>query len=744
MKPRRGSFDASEEDAIALRQVDELLDEDRRLSLSSNTSNFSTSPRRRSSLPYALPSQGGSKRLLVSLVATVGLSAVSSRQLARLDRHSNLATLAFPLSHFGTLAVVAYALGWLRPRGVLGISAGGGQGAGDAAGRKIAWGAGAASALALVLRLWEVRMGDHRLAEALEVFTIPTLLALLPYATSKLTYSSTPHAQPGMGFVTAAAVVTFLVGFALIGTPANGAGLALGLLRLPLEAIVLVLIKEGLTAEEQSASLVSLLSLPISLLLPAEEAPRTLDPTAYASLSATLLLTVLSQIALLCAIHFSTSTSTPASTLFPRNLILLVWATRGREGIPLRENWMQIALVYGVGSIALLWTDSEVVEAVKSLRSGGEGSNYLPVGNGQAGSPSLNIPSPPPHIRKSSDHHVLHAPANSSRPSLLSLVPFLPLLVYLITTPATTSSLSSACTYLPPSLRSTVCPTSSSPKSRTVDLVVSYYDEDLARTKQHINHIRLETEFVKPRSSRVVVYNKGPRSEKQIREGLMLKRADEVVELPNLGREGATYLKHIMLHYNSTLSALSPSYRPESSPSLASATAQLRTKTLADHTYFLQPHLAWDFVALPRLELIGPDTGFAHLGPYIQSKCGRDENVNIDFPVAKEIFSMFAQQVCPPTGQTMAWSGQFVVSKRRILANPYARYAAVDEIIEAPKGHWVHDMWGPNESGGPSNPAVGHSIERAWPSIFACWDRRLADECTNDVADKEKCQCLDC
>ncbi|GAA5857858.1 hypothetical protein JCM8547_006008 [Rhodosporidiobolus lusitaniae] len=58
------------------------------------------------------------------------------------------------------------------------------------------------------------------------------------------------------------------------------------------------------------------------------------------------------------------------------------------------------------------------------------------------------------------------------------------------------------------------------------------------------------------------------------------------------------------------------------------------------------------------------------------------------------------------------------------------------------QGHWVHDMWDPNESGGPSNPA-GHSIERAWPSIFACWDRRLADECTNDVADKEKCQCLD-
>ncbi|GAA5911611.1 hypothetical protein JCM6882_008053 [Rhodosporidiobolus microsporus] len=716
-----------------MKEVQELLaDEDRRLSIGSSSA---AGTGRRGSGPTMAAAAASPRTLLASYAATALLSTLSTRQLARLARYSRLTTIAFPLTHFATLGAVALALGFWRPRGVFGAAAAvGGGGAATSVGARVALGAGAASALGMVLQLWEMRIGEQRLSEALEIFLLPTLLALLPYASSKFFPNTNPHPQPSTPLLTGCAVAAFLVGFALIGVPSHGAGLALALLRLPIEAMAVLLLKAGLGTEGQvggflktavlGASLTSLIALPFSLLVTSPQPDRTLDPSAYTSLSATLLLTVLFQTASIFTLSFFSSAVTLTTTLFPRNLVLLIASTFGREGFALTENWVQVVVVYSVASVAIPLADPEVSSAVKRAKSGGEGSHFLPMNvDSHPSSPAL--------------------PSHSTRPSLLSLIPFLPLLVYLISTPATTSSLSAACAYLPPSVRGTVCPlASTAPTSRTVDLVVSYYDERLDWTRYHIRDIRA-TDFVSQRSSRVVIYNKGPRTEQEIRTGLGLRWADEVVPLPNLGREGATYLKHILLHYNATVAALSPIHRTGSSASLAATVAQLRTSTLADHTYFLQPHLAWADVARPRLKIIEPDTGFAHLGPHIRSECGYDVRVDTKFPILKELFNIFVGEVCPPGGQLAAWSAQMVVSKKRILANAYAKYARLDELIEAPEGHWIHDMWGPNESGGPSNPAFGHSVERAWPMIFNCWDVKLAEECPDGVAEKKKCQCLD-
>ncbi|GAA5841151.1 hypothetical protein JCM11251_003222 [Rhodosporidiobolus azoricus] len=751
--PRRGSFSDSEDD-VALQEANKLLaDEDRRLSVDSSAA-VSGSGRRGLGTPSAGPA-ASPRVLLASYVATVLLSTWSTRRLARLARYSRLATIAFPLTHFATLSAIVFALGFVRQRGTFGAAAGwGGQG-GPAGGGRMAWLAGAASASGLVLRLWEMRLGEQRLCEALEIFTLPTLLALLPYALSKLHSTSHTASSPSTSLMTACAVAAFLVGFALIGVPAGGAGLALALFRLPVEAAVLLLLKAGMSSEgqaggflkkaalvqflraffplfpfnadmllSQAATTTSLVMIPFSNLVSSPLPDTTLDRSAYTALLSTLFLTVATETASLLTLYSFSSAVTIVTALFPRNLFLLIGSTLGREGFALTENWVQVVTVYAISSVAVPWTDPEVAAAVKSLKNSGEGSHYLPTNHdSHPSSPTLST--------------------RSTRPPLLALIPFIPLLIYLITTPATTSSLSAACSYLPPSVRFTVCPTASAaPTSRTVDLVVSYYDERLDWTKFHIEDI-LKTKFVSERSSRVVIYNKGPRTEKEIREGLDLRLVDDVVPLPNLGREGATYLKHILLHYNATVAALTPHYQPAKSASLATTLAQLRTSTLADHTYFLQPHLAWADVAKPRLEIIEADTGFAHLGPYVPSECGYDVKVDTGFPIVKELYNIFTGEICSPGGQTSAWSAQMVVSKRRILANPYIKYAKVDELIEAPEGHWVHNMWGPNESGGPSNPAFGHSVERAWPMIFNCWDARLAKECPDEVAVKEKCQCLD-
>ncbi|KAL8291260.1 hypothetical protein RQP46_002238 [Phenoliferia psychrophenolica] len=187
---------------------------------------------------------------------------------------------------------------------------------------------------------------------------------------------------------------------------------------------------------------------------------------------------------------------------------------------------------------------------------------------------------------------------------------------------------------------------------------------------------------------------------------------------------------HILSHYNASTT-------PSASPTL-------RRESLADHTFFFQPHLAWHWIAQARVDLVDADTGFASFGPYMRSNCGNDSRGNGVFPVVKELYNIFAGTLCPPTDQLTAWSGQFVVSKPRILANSYARYSALSSILSAGPSHWIHQMWGPNDSGGPDNPAVGHSLERAWPFIFGCNRPEMAESCTDEgVPTKEGCQCLD-
>jgi hypothetical protein len=151
------------------------------------------------------------------------------------------------------------------------------------------------------------------------------------------------------------------------------------------------------------------------------------------------------------------------------------------------------------------------------------------------------------------------------------------------------------------------------PASRTVDIVIAYYNEDLANTQAHMQNVR-SRRFIQARQNRVLIYNKGSRTEHEIRRGLKLKRSDEVIPLPNVGREGQTYLAHILLHYNASISALADAFGDNSSPTPESVA---QSRVLADHTIMLQPHMAWEEIANPRLDLLSPDTGFLHLGPLL-------------------------------------------------------------------------------------------------------------------------------
>lgn len=255
-------------------------------------------------------------------------------------------------------------------------------------------------------------------------------------------------------------------------------------------------------------------------------------------------------------LHNSSSALTPALAVFPRNLVLpgissIVGLT------DFRQRLLQLCLIYLAGTIGVICLDDDV-GAVVSWRGKGRASVHNKVEAVPDDSDRSASGSPPLHRRDQGalspcDDHV-----SSSSTSLLrqSFIPFIPLAMLALVPPLSalsphgpsdsqssmTSSLYSSCAHLPRAARPYICPLFLPPvASQTVDLVISYYKEDVAQVRRDLEELRTSP-YVATRQNRVVLYNKGPNSAEFLREKLALAGTDEVVPLPNLGREGATYL----------------------------------------------------------------------------------------------------------------------------------------------------------------------------------------------------------
>ncbi|KAJ9120035.1 hypothetical protein QFC22_002932 [Naganishia vaughanmartiniae] len=271
------------------------------------------------------------------------------------------------------------------------------------------------------------------------------------------------------------------------------------------------------------------------------------------------------------------------------------------------------------------------------------------------------------------------------------------------------------------------------------DIVIAYYDEDVAILRNTIETVKSEIRAY--HTTKVIVYAKGPTytSGGGDREAMHKLRkevgADEVVALKNVGREGETYLNHITRHYDSL------------------------TSPLGRQTLFIQPHLAWDWLFLPRMEKVLTDTtGFVSFGPYLNASCTKDGN-EIDshgqsHPRIAQIYSSFQGDLCPADGFSITWAGQFMASRKRIWGNKKSTYANLLEFFHVPKlaeddaayattrkeWIWKEGWWNSEES----NPTLGHALERSWPAVFQCSDLRLAEKCQREAEiDPAFCQCSD-
>lgn len=106
-------------------------------------------------------------------------------------------------------------------------------------------------------------------------------------------------------------------------------------------------------------------------------------------------------------------------------------------------------------------------------------------------------------------------------------------------------------------------------KDSNLDVVISYHSESLAVLKATIKSI---STFLLRENPRFIIYKKNPQLDS--RKLLKQTNVDAVISLENVGREGQTYLHHILSNYDST-----------------SGGGGGGGGSLADKTLFMQPHI---------------------------------------------------------------------------------------------------------------------------------------------------------
>lgn len=360
-----------------------------------------------------------------------------------------------------------------------------------------------------------------------------------------------------------------------------------------------------------------------------------------------------------------------------------------------------------------------------------------------------------------------------------------------------------------PALLSLLCALSLSlVPSPTLDIVIAHHSHPPSDVAHHIAAVR-EAPLARMSRVRVYLYEKGEWSDEELWRGLsgaMRRGRDEVVRLPNWGREGGTYLEHIVAHYNASVhsprgagagAGSSSSWLP---PALGGGGGGKNKvpRPFADTTLFLQEHMAWFGVAGPRLRrTLSPRTAFVSLGPYQTNLCGHDSEVGTQMGGINDIFAMVKGRECDADKETdrvlSTWAGQFAASRKTLLGNEFAVYERLRRMIEvrilspslvlprsghkpdapsraqAPDDDPIHEQYNPS---GPStqscvlslfslhfspvhprlttltirarsNPAFGHALERSWPLLLHCDDPRIAETCRDVAWEPEKCQCFE-
>ncbi|KAF7942976.1 hypothetical protein EAE96_010925 [Botrytis aclada] len=262
------------------------------------------------------------------------------------------------------------------------------------------------------------------------------------------------------------------------------------------------------------------------------------------------------------------------------------------------------------------------------------------------------------------------------------------------------------------------------PESSSFDIVISAYKETPESIARMLKAIK-STSYLSSHNTRVIIYTKDPTvSLPMLRNST---GADIVERLPNLGREGGTYLSHIVTHWND----------------------------LAAQTMFIQAHAHNIRELIPRINsYLVPQTGMLSLG-FSEStcscnNCGDRFGWTDDWAMVPSLYeSIYGSSCIDSTKILLSYKGQFIASARRIRGISRGIYEDLLSTITSESG-WSHNSKFVKENDSPDNPSFGFAVERVWGLLMQCAsDDRVSTKCPSllsgmtiggDVGD---CQCLD-
>ncbi|KAG8527412.1 uncharacterized protein KY384_007564 [Bacidia gigantensis] len=260
------------------------------------------------------------------------------------------------------------------------------------------------------------------------------------------------------------------------------------------------------------------------------------------------------------------------------------------------------------------------------------------------------------------------------------------------------------------------------------ELVISHYQADFKLIQAWTEQIR-STPYVSQLGMKLVIYTKNANVNLDILKSAT--GADVVQHLPNLGREGATILHHLITTYASP-SPFSMFSQDEPEWSIDTDTGLLEP--------FLIDHLTHSF---------RPNTGFLALNkwnePCYCGNCGGRGQ----FPLQVAIYNMFERGVCHEMSWVTLWS-QFIVSAQRVRERDLRAYKWLFKMMTAPKDHWIHEETQPDfikeeymeGESTPDNPLFGHTLERSWNMIFNCAFPNDIEESMR-MLDEHRVHCVD-
>lgn len=232
-----------------------------------------------------------------------------------------------------------------------------------------------------------------------------------------------------------------------------------------------------------------------------------------------------------------------------------------------------------------------------------------------------------------------------------------------------------------------------------LDVVLSFSKEPLAALNGTMHEL-LKIPSVHSRGPRFVVVSKRFFNADML---FQATNAHVVISQPNIGREGLAFLAYIYAFYN----------------------------VLPRHVIFLQAVMNEPENVVGRLTAHFTDsTGMLGLAMIGTCEYEATPGFGARMPRLRELWGIFRQSLFPPRWIALL-NGQFLVSGRRIRANPLAKYVFMYYYLTRNSSHFtVHDYlridvpvsWdGVGRQKVCDAPLSSYTLERAWSFMFNCW-----------------------